>query len=127
MKLLKNLISKILGTQTAEAAEQVSANPLEAGSTALQQQPVANPVDIDKVLTEMASKSSVKLNWRESIVDLMKLVGMDSGLAERKELAKELGYTGDTSDTAKMNIWLHKQVMQKLADNGGVVPADLLD
>ena len=84
-------------------------------------------VDIEAVLTEKAAHAGQKLNWRTSIVDLMKLVGMESSLAERKELAAELGYTGDTSDTATMNIWLHKQVMKKLAENGGKVPADLLD
>lgn len=84
-------------------------------------------VDIEVILTEKAAHAGQKLNWRTSIVDLMKLVGMESSLAERKELAAELGYTGDTSDTATMNIWLHKQVMKKLAENGGKVPADLLD
>jgi hypothetical protein len=66
-----------------------------------------------------------KLDWRKSIVDLMKLLNLDSSLGARKGLAKELGYTGDTNDSATMNIWLHKQVMQKLAANGGNVPADL--
>ena len=89
--------------------------------------PQAAAVDIEAVLTEKAAHAGQKLNWRTSIVDLMKLVGMESSLAERKELAAELGYTGDTSDTATMNIWLHKQVMKKLAENGGKVPADLLD
>ena len=84
-------------------------------------------VDIEKVLDGMAANNSQKLNWRTSIVDLMKLVGMDSTLQERKELADELGYTGDKSDTAAMNVWLHKQVMQKLAENGGKVPANLMD
>ncbi|HEY5779175.1 MAG TPA: DUF3597 domain-containing protein, partial [Terrimicrobiaceae bacterium] len=67
-----------------------------------------------------------KLDWRRSIVDLMKLVGMDSSLASRKELAKDLNYTGDTSDSATMNIWLHKVVIRKIADNGGKVPNELL-
>ncbi|MDE2160934.1 MAG: DUF3597 domain-containing protein, partial [Burkholderiales bacterium] len=83
-------------------------------------------VDVEAVLTEMAAQSGQPLNWRTSIVDLMKLVGMQSSLAERKELAGELGYDGDTNDSATMNIWLHKQVMAKLAENGGKVPADLL-
>jgi hypothetical protein len=78
------------------------------------------------VLTRLAAASSQKLNWRTSIVDLMKLVGMESSLAERRQLASELGYSGDTNDTATMNIWLHKQVMNKLAENGGKVPASLL-
>jgi hypothetical protein len=75
----------------------------------------------------MASKAGQTLDWRHSIVDLMKLLGLDSSLAARKELAQELGYTGDTNDSASMNIWLHKQVMTKLAENGGKVPAELRD
>lgn len=84
-------------------------------------------VDVEAVLTGLAAKAGQKLNWRTSIVDLMKLLGMESSLAERRELAGELGFAGDTQDTATMNIWLHKQVMKKLAENGGKVPADLLD
>ncbi|HUR82044.1 MAG TPA: DUF3597 domain-containing protein [Thermoanaerobaculia bacterium] len=84
------------------------------------------PVDIEAVLNGLAAKNSEKLDWKHSIVDLMKLVGMDSSLAERKELAKDLHYTGDTNDSAAMNMWLHKEVMRKLAENGGKVPADLL-
>ncbi len=84
-------------------------------------------VDIEAVLSEMAVKNPQKLNWRTSIVDLMKLVGMESSLAERKELAQELGYTGDMNDSATMNIWLHKQVMRKLAESGGKIPANLMD
>ena len=89
--------------------------------------PAPASVDVNAVLNEMASKSSEKLDWKKSIVDLMKLVGMDSSLASRKELATELGYTGDKDDSATMNIWLHKQVLKKLAENGGKVPQDLLD
>ncbi|HET7711387.1 MAG TPA: DUF3597 domain-containing protein [Thermoanaerobaculia bacterium] len=84
-------------------------------------------VDVEAVLNKLAAENPEKLDWRHSIVDLMKLVGMDSSLANRKELAAELNYTGDTNDSAAMNIWLHKQVMKKLAENGGKVPADLLD
>lgn len=87
----------------------------------------ATNVDVEAVLSGMAAKHGEKLDWKHSIVDLMKLVGMDSSLAERKELAKELNYTGDTNDSAKMNMWLHKEVMKKLAENGGKVPASLLD
>lgn len=82
-------------------------------------------VDVDAVLTDMAAKNGQNLNWKQSIVDLMKLLGLDSSLQARKELAQELNYTGDTNDSASMNIWLHKQVMKKLAENGGKVPADL--
>ncbi len=86
----------------------------------------AQPVDVEAVLDGLAEKSSEDLDWRHSIVDLMKLVGMDSSFSARKALAAELKYPGDTGDSASMNIWLHKQVMQKLAENGGKVPADLL-
>jgi hypothetical protein len=79
------------------------------------------------VLNALAASNSQKLNWRTSIVDLMKLLGLDSSLQHRKELANELGYKGDTNDSAAMNIWLHKQVMTQLAANGGKVPADLRD
>ena len=87
----------------------------------------AAPVDVEAIMTELERKSGHKSNWRVSIVDLMSLLGMDNSLAERRELAKELGYTGDTNDTATMNMWLHKQVMRKMAENGGKVPADMLD
>ena len=73
----------------------------------------------------MPASTPEKLDWRHSIVDLMKLVGMDSSLSARKELADDLHYTGDKSDSAKMNMWLHKEVMRKLAENGGNVPAEL--
>jgi len=84
-------------------------------------------VDVEAVLEGLASKYSHKVNWRESIVDLMAILGIENSLPARRELAHELGYTGDTKDTATMNIWLHKQVLRKLAENGGKVPADLLD
>lgn len=83
------------------------------------------PVDIGVVLDNAAAKSGQTLNWKTSIVDLMKALGLDSSLSSRKELAQELGYTGDMNDSAAMNMWLHKQVIQKLKDNGGKVPADL--
>lgn len=82
-------------------------------------------VDVEAVMTELASKAPEQLNWRQSIVDLMKLLGLDSSLSSRKELASELHYTGDTGDSAAMNVWLHKQVMRKLAENGGKVPEEL--
>ena len=85
------------------------------------------PVDIASILDAAVKKSGQKLDWKHSIVDLMKALGMDASLSERKELAQELGYTGDTGDSAKMNMFLHKALMKKLADNGGKVPADLLD
>jgi Domain of unknown function (DUF3597) len=82
-------------------------------------------VDVEAVLTQRAAQNKQKLDWRHSIVDLMKLLELDSSLTARKELAKELGYTGDTNDSAAMNIWLHKQVMSKLAGSGGKVPDEL--
>jgi hypothetical protein len=84
-------------------------------------------VDVEAIMTDLEAKSGHKSNWRSSIVDLMSLLGMENSLAERRELAKELGYTGDMSDTASMNIWLHKQVMKQMAANGGKVPAHMLD
>ena len=83
--------------------------------------------DVAAQLESMAKSSTQKLDWRSSIVDLMKLVGIDSDITNRRALAHELGYTGDLNDSATMNIWLHKAVMQKLAENGGTVPANLLD
>ena len=146
MSILSNIFGKILHrgqaqpqatTPTAAPSAQVTpqagpasvagatapTSPAPATATVTAQQ----PVDVEEVLNGMAKNNPQKLNWRTSIVDLIKLVGMDSTLQERKELAKELGYTGDTADSATMNIWLHKQVMAKLAANGGQVPADLKD
>jgi 3-oxoacyl-ACP reductase-like protein len=91
------------------------------------QAPAQPAVDVEAVLAKMAADNGQKLNWRTSIVDLMKLVGMDSSLENRKELARELGYTGDQNDSAAMNIWLHKRVMKELAAHGGKVPANMLD
>ncbi|QNA90994.1 DUF3597 domain-containing protein [Massilia sp. Dwa41.01b] len=88
---------------------------------------LAQQVDVEEILTNKQKASGQQLNWRTSIVDLLKLLDLDSSLQSRKELAAELHYTGDTSDSATMNIWLHKQVMKKLAENGGKVPADLQD
>lgn len=104
------------------AAPAATPAPTQAATASAQ-----GPVDIESILDGMAARSKEKLDWKHSIVDLMKLVGMDSSLSERKELATELGYTGDMGDSAKMNIWLHKEVMRKLAENGGKVPANLLD
>jgi hypothetical protein len=95
-----------------------------AGSSAA---PVAPPqsVDVAAIVDKAAAASGEKLEWRTSIVDLMKALGIDSSLTARKELAKELGYTGDMNDSAGMNIWLHKQVMSKLAANGGKLPPEI--
>lgn len=97
------------------------ANPTQASPTQ------SSRADIEQILNAAVKKSGQKLDWRHSIVDLMKALGMDASMAERKELAGELGYTGDTNDSAKMNVFLHKALMKKLSENGGKVPADLLD
>ena len=114
------------GPQTAAAAPTTSGIQA-AGATSQPTAAAASPVvDVAAVLNDMAKKNPEKLDWRKSIVDLMKLVGMDSSLGARKQLATELHYTGDMNDSASMNVWLHKQVLVKLAENGGKVPSELL-
>ena len=146
MGLLSNLISKIFSHAPATA---VATAPAVAGAPAAQPTvatqptataapaPAAAPmpsapkpapptVDIAAVMEGLAAKNAEKLDWKRSIVDLMKLVGMDSSLSARKELATELHYSGDMNDSASMNVWLHKEVLKKLAENGGKVPPELL-
>jgi hypothetical protein len=108
----------------AAPAPRAPAGAATAAPAAGAAQPLSQ-VDVAAVLTALAAKNKEKLDWRRSIVDLMKLLDLDSSLAARKELAHELHYTGDTNDSASMNVWLQKQVMQKLAENGGKVPDDL--
>lgn len=110
---------------TAPARQAPPAGVTPGAGTAPVGTPPPQPVDIEAVLDQLNAKNQQKLNWRSSIVDLMKLVGMDSGLQHRKDLAKELGYTGDSNDSAAMNIWLHAEVMKKLAQSGGKIPASL--
>jgi hypothetical protein len=105
-------------TPTSSAASPSGAQPLPP-------KPAAS-VDVEAVLAKLAAANKEKLDWRKSIVDLMKLLNLDSSLSARKELASELHYHGDSNDTAAMNIWLHAQVMHKLAENGGKVPPELL-
>ncbi len=107
---------------TAPAQSPGPATDVPAGGGA-----AASSIDVTGILDGLAAQQRQKLDWRHSIVDLMKLLDLDSSLENRKELAKELNYTGDTGDSAAMNIWLHKQVMTKLAQNGGKVPAELKD
>ncbi|MBM7049605.1 MULTISPECIES: DUF3597 domain-containing protein [Rhizobium] len=119
-------------TQTTAATANPAPAPTPApSSTTAATSPAtsapAAPVDIATILDAAVKKSGQKLDWKHSIVDLMKALGMDASLSERKELAQELGYTGDAGDSAKMNIFLHKALLKKLADNGGKVPAELLD
>jgi hypothetical protein len=123
MSIFGTIMSAIFGHAKA-ATPGAAPGSAAGGATPPARAPMSN-VDVEAVLTKLASENKEKLDWRRSIVDLMKLLNLDSGLGARKELAKELGYTGDMNDSASMNIWLHKQVMQKLAANGGKVPADL--
>jgi hypothetical protein len=140
MSVFGNIMSKIFG-QAASAAPASTSAPTQAGagsqgSTSSSANAavaggtsasagVKQNVDVGAVLNGLAAKNGQKLNWKQSIVDLMKLLDMDSSLSARKELASELKYAGDTNDSAGMNVWLHKQVMLKLAENGGKVPDDL--
>ena len=130
MSVFGNIMSAIFKTSSVTAAPSAAAAafsaPAEPEASAAPPTAPLSEVDVETVLTGLAAKSKEKLDWRRSIVDLMKLLDLDSGLSTRKELAKELNYTGDTGDSAAMNVWLHKQVMQKLAANGGKVPADLI-
>lgn len=138
MNIPGTILSKILGkpaetTTSSPAAATIPPQPASESAASIPSEaaappaPAPEPVDIEAILSDLASKHPEKLDWKKSIVDLMKLVGMDSSLSARKDLARELGYEGDTSDSAKMNVWLHKQVLRKLAENGGKVPAELLD
>lgn len=129
MNIFGKILGKIFGKKTpaTPATPAATPNPTAPAGTPAAAPAPAPVVDVEAVLEEMASENPQRLNWRTSIVDLMKLLGMESSLAERRELADELGFTGDKSDTATMNIWLHKQVLRKLAENGGKVPANLLD
>jgi Domain of unknown function (DUF3597) len=109
--------------QGVPVGQAVPGAPAAAGAAA----PPAGPqIDVGAHLDRLAASHGEKLDWKHSIVDLLKLVGMDSSLTARKELADDLKYTGDKGDSATMNMWLHKEVMKKLAENGGKVPADLL-
>jgi 3-oxoacyl-ACP reductase-like protein len=144
MGLLSKLISKIFShpSATAAATGAASAAPAAAPSTVSAQpasapaaapppaapaaQAPAKTVDVTAILDGLAAKNPENLDWKKSIVDLMKLVGMDSSFKARKQLAQELNYTGDPNDSASMNVWLHKQVLIKITENGGKVPEELL-
>lgn len=127
MSILGNIFRKIFPSSDAAATPAATGTPAATAPAAAGATPAMPLVDVEAVLNDMAKSHAEKLNWKTSIVDLMKLLGLDSSLSERKELAKELGYSGDTSDSATMNIWLHRQVMNKVAANGGKVPAELKD
>jgi hypothetical protein len=134
MSLLSTILEKLgIGKHAASPVEAAPAAPSAGASPAAPQTTATTPtaaiseVDVASKLEALASQHGEQLNWRTSIVDLLKLLNIDSSLTARKELAAELHYTGSTDDSAAMNIWLHSAVMKKLADNGGKVPADLLN
>ena len=137
MSILGRIIGSIFGrAEAAPAAAQGGVKEAAAGAAAsiaavaaAAAEPVKalSAVDLVALMESKAAAAGQKLNWRTSIVDLMKLLNLDSSLGARKELATELGYTGDLDGSAEMNIWLHKAVMRELAANGGKVPADLTD
>jgi Domain of unknown function (DUF3597) len=130
MSIFGKIMSAIFGTK-AEAAPAdggAAGSAAPAGGSSPAAAPAAAPaqsVDVAPILDKAVAAKGEKLEWRTSIVDLMKALDIDSSLTARKELAKELGYTGDTNDSASMNIWLHKQVMTKLAANGGKLPPEI--
>ncbi len=134
MSMFSKLMGRIFGTKEDDVAktDEVAPTPApEPGAAPAAAVPVAiTVIDVEANLAEMAKSNSEELDWKRSIVDLMKLVGMDSSYGARKELALELGYSKediDSKGSAEMNMWLHKEVMKQLAANGGKVPADLLD
>ena len=128
MSIFGNIMSSIFGKASAAGATPAAPAPGAKPSSAA---PASAPagsvteVDVAGILTNLASEKKEKLEWQKSIVDLMKLLDLDSSLSARKELAQELQYSGDMNDSASMNVWLHKQVMRKLAENGGNVPEEL--
>jgi hypothetical protein len=121
MSIFGKIMSAIFGTK-ADATPAGGGTAAGAGSSG---GAAAATVDVAPILDQAVKAKGEKLEWRTSIVDLMKALDIDSSFAARKELAKELGYTGDSNDSASMNIWLHKQVMTKLAANGGKLPPDI--
>jgi hypothetical protein len=126
MSVLGDIISKIFSHASATPGSPAAPAAAPAGAPAPASTPAAaTPVDVTAILDKLAGQSKEKLDWRHSIVDMMKLLNLDSSLGARKHLADELHYTGNMNDSATMNIWLHGQVMTKLAENGGKVPDDL--
>ena len=129
MSVLGNILSAIFShAHAATPGGAAPGAPTASGGAAKPAPTSAAPgtsVDVSAILVKLVASNKEKLDWQHSIVDLMKLLNLDSSLTARKHLADELHYSGDKNDSASMNIWLHKQVMQKLADNGGKVPDDL--
>jgi hypothetical protein len=127
MSIFGKIMSGIFGTK-ADAAPASGGTATSTGSAAAPSSPPAAPaqsVDVAPILDKAVAAKGEKLAWRTSIVDLMKALDIDSSLSARKELAKELGYTGDSNDSATMNVWLHRQVMVKLVANGGKLPPEI--
>jgi len=127
MSIFGKIMSAIFGTKAdaAPAAGGATAGGAAAGGAAGGSAAPAAIVDVAPILDKAVAAKGEKLEWRTSIVDLMKALDIDSSFTARKELAKELGYTGDSNDSASMNIWLHKQVMTKFAANGGKLPPEI--
>jgi len=131
MSVFGKIMSAIFGTDAgaSPASGGAAAGPGPAPGPVAESSPApaAPPasVDVAAIVDQAAAAKGEKLEWRTSIVDLMKALDIDSSLSARKELAKELGYSGDSNDSASMNVWLHKQVMAKLAANGGKLPPDI--
>jgi hypothetical protein len=127
MSIFGKIMSAIFGTK-ADAAPGTTEAPASGGPGSGGGAPAAAPaqsVDVAPILDKAVKAKGEKLEWRTSIVDLMKALDIDSSFSARKELAKELGYSSDSNDSASMNIWLHKQVMVKLAANGGKLPPEI--
>ena len=125
MSIFGKIMSAIFGGSADAAPASGGAAAGGASTAGAAAAPAPATVDVAPILDKAVAAKGEKLAWRTSIVDLMKALDIDSSLGARKDLAKELGYTGDTNDSASMNIWLHKQVMTKLAANGGKLPPDL--
>ena len=128
MSIFGKIMSGIFGHAASATPTGGSAAPAGGGGGGPAASPASVPaqsVDVASILDKAVAAKHEKLEWRTSIVDMMKALDIDSSLAARKELAKELGYTGDTNDSASMNVWLHKQVMAKLAANGGKLPPEI--
>jgi hypothetical protein len=127
MSIFGKIMSAILGSSASATPAGGAGAPAGGGggTAAAPASAPAQSVDVAPILDKAVAAKHEKLEWRTSIVDLMKALNIDSSLSARKELAKELGYTGDTNDSASMNVWLHKQVMAKLAANGGNLPPEI--
>jgi hypothetical protein len=125
MSIFGKIMSAVFGSSASATAPGGAATGGGGGAAAAPASAPAQTVDVAPILDKAVAAKREKLEWRTSIVDLMKALDIDSSFAARKELAKELGYSGDTNDSASMNVWLHKQVMAKLAANGGKLPPEI--